>query len=63
MSFSGTAFIAVPEKSIYGGAMGRFLRIYRNFSGGLSEAANDNMGDDQLTEARNIVPGDGFGIA
>ena len=63
MNFSGTAFIAVPEKSIYGGAMGRFLRIYRNFSGGLSEAANDNMGDDQLTEARNIVPGDGFGIA
>lgn len=43
--------------------MGRFLRIYRDFSGGLSEAANDNIADNQLVEARNIMPGDGYGIA
>ncbi len=43
--------------------MGRYLRIYRDFSGGLSEAANDNIADNQMVEARNIMPGDGFGIA
>lgn len=43
--------------------MARSIRCYRDFSGGLSEAANDNMADNQLTQAMNIVPGDGFGIA
>lgn len=43
--------------------MGKYLRIYRDFSGGLSEAANDNIKDNELVEARNIMPGDGFGIA
>ena len=42
--------------------MGKFLRIYRDFSGGLSEAANDNIKDNHLVEARNIMPGDGYGI-
>lgn len=43
--------------------MSRYLRIYRDFSGGLSEAANDNIADHQLVEARNIMPGDGYGLA
>lgn len=42
--------------------MTKFLRIYRDFSGGLSESANDNIKDNQLVEARNIMPGDGYGI-
>lgn len=42
--------------------MAKFLRIYRDFSGGLSESANDNIKDNQLVEARNIMPGDGYGI-
>ena len=42
--------------------MAKFLRIYRDFSGGLSEAANDNIKDNELVEARNIMPGDGYGI-
>lgn len=43
--------------------MTRYMRAYRDFSGGLSEAANDNMQDNQLAEAQNIVAGDGYGIA
>lgn len=43
--------------------MARYVKCYRDFSGGLSEAANDNMADNQLAQARNIVPGDGYGIA
>ena len=43
--------------------MGKVLRCYRDFSGGLSEVANDNMADHQLAEARNVIPGAGFGIA
>ena len=42
--------------------MSKFLRCYRDFSGGLSEVANDNMKDNQLARAVNIVPGQGFGI-
>ena len=43
--------------------MARYVKCYRDFSGGLSEVANDNMADNQLLQAKNIVPGDGFGIA
>ncbi|MDO4581969.1 MAG: hypothetical protein Q4B96_05250 [Bacillota bacterium] len=43
--------------------MSRYLRTYRDFSGGLSEAANDNMRDNQLLRAKNVMPGDGYGIA
>ena len=42
--------------------MSKFLRCYRDFSGGLSEVANDNMEDNQLAQAVNIVPGEGYGI-
>lgn len=42
--------------------MSKFLRCYRDFSGGLSEVANDNMDDNQLAQAVNIVPGEGYGI-
>lgn len=42
--------------------MDKLLHIYSNFSGGLSEAANNNIEDNQLVEARNIMPGDGYGI-
>ena len=38
--------------------MGKLLRVIKNFSGGLSEIANDNMRDNQLVEARNTVPGE-----
>jgi|GEM_PF-4042814 len=43
--------------------MTKYLRCYRDFSGGLSEAANDNMADNQLTRAVNIIPGEGAGLA
>jgi len=43
--------------------MSHVISCYRDFSGGLSELANDNMADNQLTEAVNVVPGDGYGIA
>lgn len=43
--------------------MAKLLRTFRDFSGGLSEVANDNMKDNQLVAAKNIIPGDGYGIA
>lgn len=43
--------------------MARYLKVFRDFSGGLSEVANDNMRDTELVEARNVVPGDDFCIA
>lgn len=43
--------------------MVKLLRTFRDFSGGLSEVANDNMKDNELVAAKNIVPGDGYGIA
>ena len=43
--------------------MASYIKCYRDFSGGLSEAANDHMADNQLRAAKNIMPGDGFGIA
>lgn len=44
-------------------ARNKFLRQFFDFSGGLSEVANDNMRDNELVEAMNIVPGDSFGIS
>lgn len=43
--------------------MAKLLRAYKDFSGGLSEAANDSMRDNQLVEAQNIMPGDGYAIS
>lgn len=43
--------------------MSKFLRVYKDFSGGLSEVANDNMLDNELVYAKNIVPGDATGLA
>ena len=43
--------------------MAKLLRTFRDFSGGLSEVANDNMKDNELISAKNIIPGDGYGIA
>ena len=43
--------------------MAKLLRAYKDFSGGLSEAANDSMRDSQLVEAQNIMPGDGYAIS
>ncbi len=43
--------------------MSKYLRCYQDFSGGLSEAANDNMKDNQLVRAMNIIPGEGAGLA
>ncbi|MEG1661594.1 MAG: hypothetical protein RR332_03675, partial [Clostridiales bacterium] len=42
--------------------MAKYLKVYRDFSGGLSEDANDNMKDNQLVEAVNTIPGDKFGL-
>ena len=42
--------------------MARFIKCFRDFSGGLSEAAGDNMADDQLQQAKNAVPGIVCGI-
>jgi hypothetical protein len=41
----------------------KLIKTFRDFSGGLSEVANDNMKNNELVEAVNIVPGDGYGIA
>lgn len=43
--------------------MAKLLRFYRDFRGGLSEIANDNMRDNQLSEAANVVAGASYGIA
>lgn len=43
--------------------MAKFVRTIRDFSGGLSEAANDNMRDNELVEAKNAIPGETYGIA
>ena len=43
--------------------MSKRIVAYKDFSGGLSEASNDNMQDNQLSVAQNVVPGDGYGIA
>lgn len=42
--------------------MTRYIRSYRDFSGGLSEIANDNMPDNALVKAQNVVSGEGAGI-
>ena len=43
--------------------MVKYTRSYRNFSGGLSEIANDNMPDNTLVQAQNTVPGELAGLA
>ncbi|MEG2212336.1 MAG: hypothetical protein RRY35_00370, partial [Clostridiales bacterium] len=42
--------------------MGKFLKVYKDFSGGLCEDANDNMKDNQLVSAINTVPGERYGL-
>lgn len=43
--------------------MAKFIRTISDFSGGLSEVANDNIPDNCIKTARNVVSGDGYGIA
>ena len=43
--------------------MAKRLRVYRDFSYGLSEVANDNMPDNALVLAQNVEAGAYFGIA
>lgn len=42
--------------------MTRYLKCFRDFSGGLAEEAGDNMADNQLQQARNAEPGRGGGL-
>ncbi len=42
--------------------MAKYLKVYKDFSGGLCEDANDNMKDNQLVRAVNTVPGERFGL-
>lgn len=42
--------------------MARYVKCFRDFSGGLSEAGGDNMADNQLQQAQNAVPGLGSGL-
>ena len=42
--------------------MTKFVKAIKDFSGGLSEVANDNIPDNRLVTAKNVVPGDGYGI-
>ena len=41
----------------------KLVRVFRDFSGGLSEVANDNMNDNELVVAVNVVPGERTGLA
>ncbi len=43
--------------------MAKMLRVFKDFRGGLSEMANDNMPDNGLVLAKNTVPGDYAGIS
>lgn len=43
--------------------MTKFVKAIKDFSGGLSEVANDNIPENRLVTAKNAVPGDGYGIA
>lgn len=43
--------------------MTKFVRAIKDFSGGLSEVANDNIPDNRLIVAKNAIPGDGYGIS
>ena len=43
--------------------MAKQLRLFKDFSGGLSEVALDNMPNNTLRIAQNAVPGEGFGIS
>ena len=42
--------------------MARYVKCFRDFSGGLSDAGGDNMADNQLQQAQNAVPGFGCGL-
>ena len=42
--------------------MAKALAVYRNFNGGLTESAPDNMKDNELSLARNAVPDEVGGI-
>ena len=42
--------------------MARYVKCFRDFSGGLSSAAGDNMADNQLQQAQNLVPGVSCGL-
>lgn len=41
----------------------KLVKTFRDFSGGLSEVANDNMRDNELAVAVNAVPGERNGLA
>ena len=43
--------------------MAKFVKAIKDFSGGLSEVANDNIPNNRLITAKNVIPGDGYGIA
>lgn len=43
--------------------MSKYVRKIRDFSAGLEEVANDNMSENALMKAKNVVPGDTYGIA
>lgn len=43
--------------------MAKYIKKIRDFSAGLEEVANDNMSENALMTARNVVPGDTYGIA
>lgn len=43
--------------------MTKFVRAFKDFSGGLSEVANDNIPNNRLMTAKNVIPGDGYGVA
>ena len=43
--------------------MTKMVRTIKDFSGGLSEVANDNMRDNELAAAKNAVPGETYGLS
>lgn len=43
--------------------MVKYTSAIKDFSGGLSEVANDNIPDNRLVTAKNAIPGDGYGIS
>jgi len=43
--------------------MAKFVKAIKDFSGGLSEVANDNIPNNSLVVAKNAAPGDGYGIS
>lgn len=43
--------------------MVKYIKKIKDFSGGLYEAANDNIPENGLITAKNVTPGDGYGIS